>query len=195
MSNRSSLLPCLRLLCIAAAGFFATGQAAMAEPQEIKVVEHADTDAVTDTGDKGDTAGDILTFANEVYDADDKNKVGSDQGICFRTLVGKAWECFWTISLDKGQITVEGPFLDAGDSVLAITGGTGDFAGATGDMALKARGTDGKAYDFIYKSSSRHTRKTYRVKRPSDPIRCCVSATAASESGGRRQINGTSAGT
>src|SRR4051794_7399780 len=56
MSNRSSLLPCLRLLCIAAAGFFATGQAAMAEPQEIKVVEHADTDAVTDTGDKGDTA-------------------------------------------------------------------------------------------------------------------------------------------
>jgi len=151
MSNRSSLLPCLRLLCIAAAGFFATGQAAMAEPQEIKVVEHADTDAVIDTGDKGDTAGDILTFANEVYDADDKNKVGSDQGICFRTLVGKAWECFWTLSLDKGQITVEGPFLDAGDSVLAITGGTGDFAGATGDMALKARGTDGKAYDFIYR--------------------------------------------
>ena len=102
-------------------------------------------------GDKGDTAGDILTFANEVYDADDKNKVGSDQGICFRTLVGKAWECFWTLSLDKGQITVEGPFLDAGDSVLAITGGTGEVAGATGDMALKARGTDGKAYDFIYR--------------------------------------------
>jgi len=151
MSNRSSLLPCLRLLCIAAAGFFATGQAAVAEPQEIKVVEHADTDAVIDTGDKGDTAGDILTFANEVYDADDKNKVGSDQGICFRTLVGKAWECFWTLSLDKGQITVEGPFLDAGDSVLAITGGTGEVAGATGDMALKARGTDGKAYDFIYR--------------------------------------------
>ncbi len=115
MSNRSNLLPCLRLLCIAAAGFFATGHAAVAEPQEIKVVEHADTDAVTDTGDKGDTAGDILTFANEVYDADDKNKVGSDQGICFRTLVGKAWECFWTLSLDKGQITVEGPFPDAGE--------------------------------------------------------------------------------
>jgi hypothetical protein len=53
--------------------------------------------------------------------------------------------------LDKGQITVEGPFLDAGDSVLAITGGTGEVAGATGDMALKARGTDGKAYDFIYR--------------------------------------------
>src|SRR6185312_17020423 len=105
MPNRSNLLPCLRLLCIAAAGVLATGQAALAEPQEIKVVEHADTDAVTDTGDKGDTAGDILTFANEVYDAEDKNKVGSDQGICFRTVPGKAWECFWTLS-HKGQLTV-----------------------------------------------------------------------------------------
>jgi hypothetical protein len=30
-------------------------------------------------------------------------------------------------------------------SVLAITGGTGEFAGATGEMALSAIGTDGKA--------------------------------------------------
>jgi hypothetical protein len=96
------------------------------------MVEHATTDAVTDTGAAGDSAGDILTFANEVFDADDKNKIGTDQGICLRTLPGKAWECFWTLSLDKGQITVEGPFLDSGDSVLAITGGTGEFAGGHG---------------------------------------------------------------
>jgi hypothetical protein len=50
---------------------------------ELKVIEHATTDAVTDTGASGDSAGDILTFANE---ADDKEKVGSDQGICFRTV-------------------------------------------------------------------------------------------------------------
>ncbi len=80
--------------------------------QELKMVEHATTDAVTDTGAPGDSAGDVLTFANEVYDADDKAKIGSDQGICFRTVVGKAWECFWTLSLDKGQLTVEGPFYD-----------------------------------------------------------------------------------
>ena len=30
----------------------------------IRVVEHATTDAVTDTGKKGDSAGDLLTFAN-----------------------------------------------------------------------------------------------------------------------------------
>ena len=101
--------------------------------------EYASTDAVTDTGAAGDSAGDILTFANEVFDADDKAKVGTDQGICFCTLPGKAWECFWTLTLDKGQITVEGPFLDSGDSVLAITGGTGEFAGATGESAQRHR--------------------------------------------------------
>jgi allene oxide cyclase len=113
-------------------------------------VGHATTDAVTDTGASGDSTGDILTFANEVYDAEDKNKIGSDQGICFRTVPGKAWECFWTLS-HKGQLTVEGPFYDSGYSVLAITGGTGEFAGALGEMALSARGTKGDAYNFVYR--------------------------------------------
>jgi hypothetical protein len=151
MLKSVKLLPSLSLLCpiaIAAAGLIA---ASPARADELKVTEHATTDAVTDTGAEGDSVGDILTFANEVFDADDKAKVGTDQGVCFRTEVGKAWECFWTISLDKGQITVEGPFYDKGDSVLAVTGGTGDYAGAQGEMALSAIGTEGKAYSFIYR--------------------------------------------
>jgi allene oxide cyclase len=154
MLNCSKLLPSVRLLClvpIATAGLLASGPAAIAAPQELKMVEHATTDAVTDTGAAGDSAGDILTFANEVFDADDQNKIGTDQGICFRTVPGKAWECFWTLNLDKGQLTVEGPFYDSGDSLLAITGGTGEFAGALGEMALSAHGTEGNAYDFIYR--------------------------------------------
>jgi hypothetical protein len=151
MLKCSKLLPSLCLLCIVPIAGLVVAGPAVAEPQEIKVIEHATTDAVTDTGAKGDSAGDILTFANEVFDADDKAKVGTNQGVCFRTLPGKTWECFWTLSLDKGQITVEGPFLDSGDSVLAITGGTGEFAGAMGEMALSAIGTDGKAYNFTYK--------------------------------------------
>jgi allene oxide cyclase len=154
MPKSVKLLPSLRLLCIVpivgAAGLMAAGPAAAA-PQELKMIEHAATDAVTDTGAAGDSAGDILTFANEVFDADDKSKIGTDQGICFRTVPGKSWECFWTLSLEKGQLTVEGPFYDTGDSVLAITGGTGEYAGALGEMALSARGTDGKAYNFTYR--------------------------------------------
>jgi allene oxide cyclase len=33
-------------------------------------------------------------------------------------------------------LTVEGPFYDKGDSVLAITGGTGEYAGVRGEMVL-----------------------------------------------------------
>jgi hypothetical protein len=154
MPKSSKLSPSLRLVSIvslaAACGLMVAGPAA-ADPQEIKMVERATTDAVTDTGAAGDSVGDILTFANEVFDTDDKNKIGTNQGVCFRTVVGTAWECFWTVSLDKGQITVEGPFLDKGDSVLAITGGTGEYADAEGEMALSAIGTEGKAYNFVYK--------------------------------------------
>ncbi len=42
-------------------------------------------------------------------------------------MVGKAFECIWTATLSTGQLTVEGPFFDAKDSILAITGGTGDY--------------------------------------------------------------------
>jgi allene oxide cyclase len=56
------------------------------------VVERATSDTVTDTGAKGDSVGDVLTFANEIYDEADTVKVGSDNGSCIRTVAGKAWE-------------------------------------------------------------------------------------------------------
>jgi hypothetical protein len=117
---------------------------------KLTLVERATTDTVTDLGAKGDSAGDVLTFANEVYDAKNEKQVGTDNGWCIRTVPGKAWECFWTLTLAKGQITVEGPFLDAGDSVLAVTGGTGAYRGARGEMALHARDAKGSEYDFKY---------------------------------------------
>ena len=39
------------------------------------VVEHATTDATTDTGAAGDSAGDVLTFANEVFNRADTHRV------------------------------------------------------------------------------------------------------------------------
>jgi hypothetical protein len=66
------------------------------------------------------------------------------------TVAGTSWECAWTVSLANGQITVEGPFLDAGDSTLAITGGTGAYSKARGTMDLHARDAARSAYDFTY---------------------------------------------
>ncbi|HEX9772309.1 MAG TPA: dirigent protein [Steroidobacteraceae bacterium] len=116
----------------------------------LHVVEHADTDAVTDTGAKDDSAGDILTFANPVLDKANAKKIGTNQGYCVRTVAGKSWECWWTLFLAGGQITVQGPFYDKGDSVLAITGGTGKYSAARGQMKLHARNEKGSEYDFVY---------------------------------------------
>ncbi len=142
------LRSCLWLLTVCAA----TALPALPSlAEDINVVERATSDAVLDTGTKGDSAGDILTFGNEIYDADNKNKVGDNNGWCIRTVVGKAWECFWTLSLQDGQITVAGPFTDGKDSVLTITGGTGKYQNARGEMALHARDPQGKEYDFKYR--------------------------------------------
>ena len=115
----------------------------------VTVIEHATTDATTDTGAPGDSAGDILTFANEVFDAGDREKVGSDQGYCIRTVAGSSYECNWTTLLPDGQITVQGPFFDAGDSTLAITGGTGRYRHARGTMDLKSR-ANGTEFEFVF---------------------------------------------
>jgi allene oxide cyclase len=116
----------------------------------IHVVEHATTDATTDTGDPGDTSGDILTFANDVFNASDSTKVGTDHGYCIRITAPGSYECNWTIFLEDGQITVEGPFFDTSDSVVAITGGTGAYRNARGQMVLKAR-NGGTEFDFIFR--------------------------------------------
>ena len=102
------------------------------------VIEHATTDATTDTGAPGDSAGDVLTFANDVFDRADARRVGTDQGYCIRVVPGTSYECNWTTLLPGGQIVVEGPFYDTKDSTMAVTGGTGRFRRARGTMDLHA---------------------------------------------------------
>ena len=118
----------------------------------LKFIEHATGNATSLHGGKAaDNVGDVLTFANPVFDAGNKSAVGSDQGYCVRLVVGKSYECHWTLMLAHGQLMVDGPFLDTSDSTLAITGGTGAFSGASGEMDLHARDAKGTEYDFVYK--------------------------------------------
>jgi allene oxide cyclase len=118
----------------------------------IHVIEHANTDTVQHFVQGQDSIGDALGFANPVYDAQDKKQVGSDNGHCVRTVPGVAWECFWTVFLTSGQITVEGPYYDnpKHDSMLAITGGTGLYMEARGQMKLHDHFGDATQYDFTY---------------------------------------------
>src|SRR5579871_4754650 len=118
--------------------------------EQIKVVERPVGETTVDLGAKGDSIGDLLVFANGIFDAANKTQVGKDQGYCVRTIVGKSWECNWTMILKDGQITVEGPFMDEGDSAFTVTGGTGKYAGAKGSMKLHPRDAKSSSYDFTY---------------------------------------------
>ena len=124
----------------------------------VHVIEHAVTDTVVSPGggsaDKtGNLTGDLLTFHNRVFDPSDTTPVGRDQGSCIRiNPADGSWECTWTTLLPRGQVTVEGPYYDTRNSVLAITGGTGAYRTARGQMELNSR-NGGKEYDFIFSFS------------------------------------------
>jgi allene oxide cyclase len=138
-------------LAFLVAGFGAGrfGAAPAAAKETVTVIEHADTDTVVDTdGDKKDSRGDMLVFRNELYDSSDAEVVGTSNGSCVRTDPDqKMWECTWTNALPDGSIVVQGPFSDdAEESTLTITGGTGKYASATGEMVVKVHGD--KKYEF-----------------------------------------------
>jgi allene oxide cyclase len=127
----------------------ATGWIAVASAAEtLTMVEKVVSETTVDIGPKGDSLGDVLAFANPVFDAAGSVKVGSDEGHCLRTVVGKTWDCSWTVTLKDGQIMATGPILDNADSAMAIIGGTGKYAGARGTLLVHPRNEE--SYEFKY---------------------------------------------
>jgi allene oxide cyclase len=128
-----------------------SAKTARAAGTTVHVIEHAITDTEVPLAPGGkDEKGDILTFNNPVFNTANKSQVGHDEGFCTRLQVKLGiWECLWTTFLKGGQITVQGPYYDTRNSVLTITGGTGIYDGARGQMKLLAK-DGGKEYDFIF---------------------------------------------
>jgi allene oxide cyclase len=116
----------------------------------LRFAEHASHEQTIDVDPTGDSVGDLLVFANPVFDENDVSQVGSDQGSCVRTVVGQAWECTFTVILDNGQLTIEGPFNDTGETIFAVTGGTGDFLGASGQLRFAARPNTTNEFDMTF---------------------------------------------
>jgi allene oxide cyclase len=128
------------LLALTASPSFAT--------ERFLLIESPGPNAPINPAGKGTATGDLLTFAKVLFDATNQVQEGTDQGYCVRVEVGKSMECSCTLILKKGQITIAGPFLDTGDSVLAVTGGTGKYAGARGELKLHRRHTSESSYDL-----------------------------------------------
>jgi len=105
------------------------------EPHTLITIADARVDKAQfiDTGEPGDSAGDILVFDQPLLDTQ-QQKIGTNSGTCIRTRVGHSFQCQWTLSLKNGSIQVAGRELDHGVSAVSIVGGTGIYTGITGEM-------------------------------------------------------------
>ena len=104
--------------------------------QTLITIADARTDPaeVIDTGAPGDSPGDILVFDQPLLDAH-RQQIGNNSGTCLRTRVGHSFQCQWTLTLEDGTIQVAGREFDEGTSAISIIGGTGRYAGITGEMS------------------------------------------------------------
>jgi hypothetical protein len=94
-------------------------------------------------GDGKYSQGDVFVFSDTLKE--DGEKVGTDGGVCTATRVASekdyTIQCVVTFDLPKGQITAQS-LLDAedierGEFTQAITGGTGSYKDAGGEMSVE----------------------------------------------------------
>ncbi|XP_010514199.1 PREDICTED: allene oxide cyclase 3, chloroplastic-like [Camelina sativa] len=87
--------------------------------------------------------GDLVPFTNKLYTGDLKKRVGITAGLC--VLIqhvpeksGDRFEASYSFYFgDYGHLSVQGPYLTYEDTFLAITGGSGIFEGAYGQVKLQ----------------------------------------------------------
>jgi hypothetical protein len=99
-----------------------------------------------DVGEEGKSIGDYTVFESEpIFNRALTRQVGVFQGDCLAVSIvpreSATAECDFTVVLDKGLITVEGPITFSEQSFddvqeWAVTGGTGAYKSAHGELEL-----------------------------------------------------------
>jgi hypothetical protein len=89
-----------------------------------------------DLGEEGLSLGDEFIFRDVLRHAGEK--IGHDGGVCTVTSVkGPEIQCLVTVSLSGGQIVIAGLIKgNPEEFVFAVTGGTGQYQGASGEAHL-----------------------------------------------------------
>ncbi|MBV9690893.1 MAG: hypothetical protein JO202_14440 [Ktedonobacteraceae bacterium] len=131
----------LTVLVLAALMFMQSqGQVARAST-ELVFFEHATAIKQITVGTATDLRGNYVVFYDPLFDAANQHQVGNVNGTCVNTS-NTMEECRFTIILQKGQITLEGPEIDTTsgsyvDDTFSVTGGTGIYNGAEGQLVQK----------------------------------------------------------
>ena len=119
---------------------------------------------IIDLAPTGPSLGDQLVFSDTVYR--DRREAGTDGVVCSITQVAPpytvaTYQCVATIRLRNGQITVQGlnEFQGEGDPGpfrFAITGGTGAYTGASGEVVVRYDQTGKGYYTLRFDARKKH---------------------------------------
>jgi hypothetical protein len=91
-----------------------------------------------DLGEDGPSLGDQYIF-HDVLKREGE-KIGHDGGVCTITSVKEMeLQCLVTVFLSGGQITLQGLATDGQEFVFAVTGGTDQYQGASGEAHVVIR--------------------------------------------------------
>ncbi|KAK2978802.1 hypothetical protein RJ640_002241, partial [Escallonia rubra] len=118
-----------------------------AKVQELHVYEFNDRDrgspAYLRLSQKSvNSIGDLVPFSNKIYRGDLQKRLGINAGLCvfiqnIPNLNCDRYEAMYSFYFgDYGHISVQGPYLTSRDTYLAVTGGSGVFEGAYGQVKL-----------------------------------------------------------
>jgi hypothetical protein len=120
---------------VLSAGLLGAVSCSRQQPQELITIADAriHTARYIDTGEPGDSVGDIVVFDQPLLD-EQRQTIGNNSGTCVRTRIGHSYQCQWTLTLENGSIQVAGREFDTGASQISVVGGTGKYAGIFGDM-------------------------------------------------------------
>jgi hypothetical protein len=105
----------------------------------LQVERNAGTDVVLDLDHSGSgalTIGDEIVSTAEFFIGD--REVGKDGVVCTKVRAPEWFQCVATNSFDEGDLTVQflGDFTSAEPGHFAITGGTREYRGATGEVTF-----------------------------------------------------------
>ena len=102
----------------------------------VTVIEHEVRNADVDTGDPGESPGDYFLFESRLLHPASGDVVGVDSGKCMIAI--RTFVCDATARINgKGKIVVAGAFFSENDGVLPITGGTGAYREAAGQLFVR----------------------------------------------------------
>jgi hypothetical protein len=143
VSSRTSLAAVLSVAALALAGTASAHTGSHDRTIELTEAHAQLQPTFVDTGKPGPSVGDLVIARDGVL-----RKNGAPAGTftqaCTLVELGgnpltSTYECSGSIALEDGTITMQGPFVPAqAEQAAAITGGTGAYASARGEIVVRA---------------------------------------------------------